>query len=130
MKFLKKFGLVALCLGSTFSHAEIERIDDPILSTPDISAVGLITTVATRVSGVHAIFITGGFPNNLDNCDLNDRAIYDETANPAGKTIIAMAMSASLAGANVRINVDGCMDINGSSGITAPKLTNIKIITE
>lgn len=130
MNFLVKFSFVSLFLSvSSLAYAELEPIDDPIVNAPDVSNVGTITKIATRVSGVHSIFISGGFPNNLDGCDLNDRAVYDETANPAGKTIIAMAMSASLSGASVQINVDGCLDVGNTAGDTAPKLTNIKIIT-
>jgi hypothetical protein len=89
---------------------------------------GFVSELETRIEGRHSMYLSSGSMPNSDSCSLSDRSVIDETAT-GGKAIYAVALSASLNGSQVKVVTSGCIDIVGSSGLTAPKVVNIVLYT-
>jgi len=97
------------------------------VGTPDTTAESYIIKIATRSNGVYAIFTNTVF-DNLDGCTLNNRGIFDD-ASTGAKSMMAVALSASLSGLKVKLDVEGCSNLGDTLGNTAPLINNIKIHT-
>ncbi|NOR69474.1 MAG: hypothetical protein GQ532_07230 [Methylomarinum sp.] len=95
------------------------------VGTPDTTAESYIIKIATRSNGVYTIFTNTVF-DNLDGCDLINRGAFDD-ASTGAKSMLATALTASLSGLKVTLGIEGCLDIGGASGKTAPMINNVKV---
>ena len=101
-----------------------------ILTVPNLMAAtntGMvkITSVETRDSGYHALFISGDIPTD-QNCNLTDRAIIVET-DSSSKTMLSASLAALAAGKEVIVQVSGCTIIHTGYKNTAPIVSKIQI---
>jgi len=90
----------------------------------DNSTPGKILSFESRSNGLHAIFFDQIIPPQ--GCTLSDRAVIVES-DLAGKTLIAVTLSALGTNKNVVIQVDGCTPITTTEDTSAPKVTKIQL---
>lgn len=101
------------------------------------TATESITSIESRYSGYHAIYMTLSGTNNIgilssailanEGCVLADRAILLES-DAAGKTEFAMLLSTYLLNKKAIIRVDGCVQIDpAQTQYTAPRIVKVQL---
>ena len=103
---------VAVMLTSTIAHA-VEN-----------SNRVLITSIESRDTGLHGIFVDGGVPSQ--GCSFSDRAILKDV-DPAAKTMLSVALAAMVSGKKVVLQVGDCTPVNTGYDTTAPVLKKVQI---
>ena len=83
-----------------------------------------VDKIETRDVGITAVYFSGQVPH--EGCVLADRAVIGHGSS-GKEDMLSVATTALLTGKLVSIRVDGCTDILGSSGNTAPVIVRINL---
>ena len=93
------------------------------------SQPSIITTIESRSSGYHAIYLSNLIPDQ--GCYLSDRGVIVEK-DVSGKTETAIALTALSIGKRIILRVDGCVGIDTNPGsnpeVTASRIVKVQII--
>ena len=77
-----------------------------------------------RESGLHAVFLSAPIPD--EGCDRIDRAILDPRSR-ASDAFLESIRSANTNNRLVRLRVDGCIQIDFGTLITAPRVIKVDV---
>lgn len=92
----------------------------------DISNQEYITKLATRTNGIHTVTLENSLSNS-STCDKNYGGVFDENNDTAGKSLYAIALSASISSMKVKLDTQGCLD--DGDGSTFPHIIKIRVFT-
>ena len=96
-----------------------------VWAAPENSLVGNITSLVSRSSGYHSVFLDVAIP--AQGCTYSDRGVIKE-ADVGGRTLLATILVAISNGNQVDFRVSGCAPLNpDENAYTAPKIVKVGI---
>jgi hypothetical protein len=88
---------------------------------------GHITSIESRDTGFHGIWLTSTIPNQ--NCTFNDRAVVREE-DVGGKTQLSILLTALVSNKKVVVGVSGCTDTGVVGAGTSPRVIKAQIYSD
>ena len=98
-----------------------------VFATEENSSPDTISSIATRDSGYHAVFLATTQLPNSDVCTLNDRGMIIES-DSVSRTMMAFTLASMLNKSTIILRTDGCTSVNVGSATTAPKIIKVKVL--